>query len=253
MQLSQKTLSKKSFICLQMQTQHHPAWWGRKWLDAACVSLTQAKPSDAADMVWCKMVQGDTSSLSNTQTHHCKHRATQRDTEMGNKALLGESLTNLAAMEDLSPSPASFIHSFRQQQQQRRRRQGSWEKRRRRSWTGLLLNPCQRVHAWGLVINRQLHCPFQEMQFSGLKRPELHASCLSPPRLFFPSFFLQNDSQAPAAAAKPPFVQVLPLSVPRQPIMPWLDATAESWRLLLLPLCTVLFQHRLHVATPTAH
>lgn len=78
------------------------------------------------------MVQGDTSFLTKTQTHHRKHRQRHRDS-----IIRRETLTNLAAMEELSPQPqtlpASFIHSFRQQQKRGGGgRQGSREEERKR-------------------------------------------------------------------------------------------------------------------------
>lgn len=92
------------------------------------------------------MVQGDTSSLSNTQTLQAW---SDSNTEIGDEALLVEALTNLAAIEDLSPQhqtlPASFIHSFRQQQQ-KKRRQGSREERRRRMWLPLRVLAKESVH-----------------------------------------------------------------------------------------------------------
>lgn len=107
-------------------------------------------------------------------------------------------------------------------------------------------SPCQRVRAWGLVVNRQLHCPFREMQFSSLKMPVLHASFLSPSFIVSLSFsscrmihkllLLHSPSFSESTLSQPP---------PLQPTMSWLDAKADRWRLG--------FQHHMHRATPSPH
>lgn len=113
------------------------------------------------DVKWCKVTHPP--SVTHRHTTASTERRRHRDGEQG----IIRRITNQPGSHGRPQPLTCFIHPLIQtataakEEETRKLRE-----ERRRSWTGLLLNPCQRVHAWGLVINRQLHCPFQELMWS---------------------------------------------------------------------------------------